>query len=515
MAQKNRDTWDAVTTKRMTTRRRPTVARMPLLTIVCHPDLSRVGDVALLTDLAEGAQQAISRLEPLFVPTTAREARALEDPFLSRRPLWLKVDKGGKYSIARDAQSPPVRLDGAPLGGRREITPDELHNGVVLNLAGRVLLLLHTTTVGPNKGEPELGLVGLSDQIRSLRSRIGLISQHQVPVLIRGETGVGKELVAQAIHQQSPRASQPLVAVNMAAIPPSTAVSQLFGHLPGSFTGARGRHRGYFGQADGGTLFLDEIGQTPTQIQGMLLRVLETGEVQPVGSTTTEKVDVRLIAATDADLDHSNFSTPLLHRISGFQVQVPPLRQRRVDIAPLLVHFLHQALEQVGAAHILDYHEHPWLTVPVVEHLLTYDWPGNARQLRNAARHLGLAHAGNPEAQLDADLAALLPVEEEPAIKAPQPRRPADIDHETLVEALRLNDWRLEPTATHLRISRTSLYAMIERDPLIRQAKDLNAQEITAAKVACNGDLRATARQLEVSLQALKRQMKALAMRHR
>src|SRR5262249_34932398 len=156
--------------------------------------------------------------------------------------------------------------------------------------------------------------------------------------------GTGKELVARAIHESGRRRGAVCLSVNMGAIPPSLATSELFGAVRGAYTGAVRDHLGYFQRAHGGTLFLDEIGETPPEVQVMLLRVLEPGEVQRVGSPQTQKVDVRLIAATDADLERAlhegRFRAPLLHRLSGYEIYIPPLRERRDDFGRLLFHFL-------------------------------------------------------------------------------------------------------------------------------------------------------------------------------
>src|SRR5262249_8032126 len=178
-------------------------------------------------------------------------------------------------------------------------------------------------------------------------------------------------------------------AINRAALPSSTAASELFGHSRGAFTGATHDHDGMFVRAHGGTLFLDEVGETPYDIQPALLRVLETGEVTPLGSSKSQMVDVRLGAATDADLElqisESGLREALFHRLAGYQLLVPPLRERRDDIGRLLLQFLRDELDSTGdLKRLLDQTDAPWLPASLVARLVRYSWPGNVRQLRNA-----------------------------------------------------------------------------------------------------------------------------------
>lgn len=205
------------------------------------------------------------------------------------------------------------------------------------------------------------------------------LAHSQVPVLITGETGTGKELVAQHIHHASGRKG-PFLAVNCGAISDHLAESELFGHEAGSFTGAAGRREGWFEAASGGTLFLDEIADLPLALQVKLLRVLEEGEVVRIGSRKPIAVDVRLIAATNANLEHAvslgRFRSDLLYRLNIAQAQVPALRERPGDILPLAQHFLRTHGERTGAAP-------PELSPAALAALLRYTWPGNIRELRN------------------------------------------------------------------------------------------------------------------------------------
>ena len=305
-------------------------------------------------------------------------------------------------------------------------------------------------------------------------------------MLVRGETGSGKELVARVIHDAGPRANSPYVVLNLGAIPSTLAASELFGHVDGAFSGARGRNEGYFGRADGGTLFLDEIGETPLDVQPTLLRALETGEVQQIGARGVRRVDVRLVAATDADLEvmarTGGFRAPLIYRLATHEIRIPPLRERRDDIGRLLRHFLVAELTAVGRVDELRRPppEDPWLPGPVVERLACYSWPGNVRQLRNVARYLA-GMPGSP-APNDSGLTRLL-ADEAPATPpptkaaaAPPPitsrrARPSDLDDGQVAAALARHDYRLGPAAKELGISRPSLNGLVEKHPILRRAR--------------------------------------------
>jgi DNA-binding NtrC family response regulator len=209
------------------------------------------------------------------------------------------------------------------------------------------------------------------------------------PVLIQGETGTGKELVAMAVHRISPRASGPFVAVNCGAIPESMLESELFGHERGAFTGASSRHRGRFEQASGGTLFLDEIGEMPVQFQVRLLRVLEERAIQRIGGEQPIPVDVRIVAATHRDLHEDVqaglFRQDLFYRLDVLQIRLPPLRKRRQDILLLANHFLQRTLEEMGQTQ-----QAPIFTPQAEALLLAYSWPGNIRELRNSMTRLAV-----------------------------------------------------------------------------------------------------------------------------
>jgi two-component system nitrogen regulation response regulator GlnG len=234
-------------------------------------------------------------------------------------------------------------------------------------------------------------MIGKAPAMQEVFRSIGRLAGSSMTVLITGESGTGKELVAQALHQHSPRADKPFVALNTSAIAAELLESELFGHEKGSFTGADARRIGRFEQANGGTLFLDEIGDMSPALQTRLLRVLAESEFYRVGGQTSIKVDVRVIAATNQDLaravKESRFREDLYHRLNVIRINTPPLRQRREDIPLLLKHYLAEAASELTtAAKSID--------AEALESLQAYDWPGNVRQLVNASRRLTVTAPG-------------------------------------------------------------------------------------------------------------------------
>ncbi len=223
-------------------------------------------------------------------------------------------------------------------------------------------------------------IIGTSPALKHMLSQVEAVAQTPASVLILGESGVGKELVARAIHARSPRTDEPLVKVNCASIPKDLFESEFFGHVRGAFTGAHRDRVGRFQLADGGTIFLDEIGEIPLELQGKLLRVLQESEFERVGDDVTRTVDVRVIAATNRDLqelvDNGEFREDLYYRLSVFPIHVPPLRRRMEDVVQLAQHFLDKTCRDFGRKPFR-------LTNRQVAAIRAYDWPGNVRELKN------------------------------------------------------------------------------------------------------------------------------------
>ena len=236
---------------------------------------------------------------------------------------------------------------------------------------------------------PAAGIIGASAATKNLRDTIAKVAPTDTPVLIRGESGTGKELVAAAIHNSSRRSGKPFIVINCAAVPGPLIESEMFGHEKGSFTGAVQKKPGQFKLADGGSLFLDEIGELPVMLQSKLLRAIENGEFLPVGGTKPVRVDVRIIAATNRDLEKMEsegaFRSDLLYRLNVFPILIPPLRERKDDIAEIAAGFL-ESKGFHGAR----------LERAVEEKLISYSWPGNVRELRNILERATILAGGDP-----------------------------------------------------------------------------------------------------------------------
>jgi two-component system nitrogen regulation response regulator GlnG len=474
-------------TVRAPERAQRTARRSLLVTILCHPDLARVGAEARIS---EGPIE-ISRAAPIF-----GDGLPLADAHVSRRGLALRRD-GDRLVIIEGGT--PARVDGEPLAGTLTAALDPA--GVVIELADRVALLVHLGGP-PREPCPAYGILGENQAIQDLRLAIRRVADLDVPVLVRGETGSGKELVARALHAAGRRAAARFVPVNLAAVPPSLAAAEMFGAARGAFSGAAQDRRGWFEEADGGTLFLDEIGEAPPDVQATLLRVLETGEVTPVGSTSPRKVRVRVVAATDRDLEAAiaagSFRAPLLHRLAACELAVPPLRARRDDLGRLFVQFLRRELEALGER------EPPSIPASLIGALARHAWPGNVRELANVVRGMVLHRGERGDLHLPERLAA-----------APSPMagsRRGAVDEAALIAALAEHGWRPGAAARALGISKTTLYGLIDASPAIRKARDLSAEEIVAAREAAGGDLDATAASLRVSPRGLRLRLRELGL---
>jgi transcriptional regulator with GAF, ATPase, and Fis domain len=234
-------------------------------------------------------------------------------------------------------------------------------------------------------------LIGQSPSFEALTRSAKLVAATDVTVLIVGETGTGKEVLANALQMYSPRADKPFITLNCAALPEAIAESELFGHRRGSFTGAVSNQTGRLPAADGGTLFLDEVDSLSPPLQAKLLRFLETGEIQPVGETQTYNVDVRIIAATNADLhakiERGEFRKDLYYRLNVVPLEIPPLRDRMGDIALLLQHYMERFAREHGLAPAA-------FSKGALNRLCNYGWPGNVRELRNVCERLSILLAG-------------------------------------------------------------------------------------------------------------------------
>jgi two-component system nitrogen regulation response regulator NtrX len=319
--------------------------------------------------------------------------------------------------------------------------------------------------------ESRYEMVGSSFQIRHVLERIERVAPTEARVLITGENGTGKELVARAIHRLSQRSEGPFVEVNCAAIPSELIESELFGHIKGSFTGAVSDRAGKFEQADGGTLFLDEVGDMSLAAQAKVLRALEQGVVTRVGGAKAIRVDVRVVAATNKDLpveiEAGRFREDLFYRLNVVPIHVPPLRERREDIPMLVRHFV----EHMARADRVTPRR---FTEDAVRRLAALDWPGNVRELRNTVERLLILSGGDEVRGEDVDLlvgqggggsglgAELLTAETFGDFKEHAERA-------FILQKLRENDWNVSETARKIDMPRSNLYKKIEKYRMVRE----------------------------------------------
>ncbi len=437
-------TADAVTDARF--ERAASIVGMNLRSVVCVPLLA--GDVALGAVYLDDADRA-----------GAFDARdvALLEAFAAQAALALQHCRQRKEAADR----------------RREAVR-QARRAERLNERLRKVLKKRTTALRQAREDlvkqaDELSLkysyeqiVGRSAAMRDVLRLVDRVTDLSLPVLIVGESGTGKELIARAIHFNGPRRRARIVGENCGAVPETLMESEFFGYVRGAFTGAVRDHPGLFEQADKGTLFLDEVGETSLEMQKKLLRVLEEGEVRRVGGKASIPVDVRIVSATNRDLGEmrkdGRFRDDLYYRLAGVVIALPPLRDRKDDLEPLVAHFLCEGAEgPVGAPPVVE--------PATMELLLAYDWPGNVRELRNEIRRIAALHGGS----------TIRPEHLSPRITAyrpPDPERVAGRELRTLVEdlerrvlraTLQRHGWNKSRASEELGLSRLGLRKKLER----------------------------------------------------
>jgi len=309
-------------------------------------------------------------------------------------------------------------------------------------------------------GDHEIVFTG--EAMKKVMAQVDRVAPTETRVCILGETGTGKELVARALHEKSPRKSGPFVAINCAAVPAELIESEMFGHEKGSFTGATARHVGKFEQADHGTLFLDEIGDMPLAMQAKLLRVLEEGEIERIGTSKPTPVDVRVVVAThrnlEAQVHDGKFRQDLFHRIYVFPIILSPLRERREDIPALITHFAAQVCAQNAWKPVA-------FTPTAVECLQQYSWPGNVRELRNMVERIMLLASSN---EVDAGTveSVLTPSTTQTRTSVgsgPLANRVENFEREVILAELRRANYHITNAAKSLGLERSHLYKKAEQ----------------------------------------------------
>ena len=325
--------------------------------------------------------------------------------------------------------------------------------------------------------DPQAGIVAESPAMQDLLETVARVGPKDVTVLLRGETGTGKELIASLLHARSARSAGPMVRFNCAALPEELAEAELFGHARGAFTGAERTRAGFFSIANGGTVVLDEVGELSPAIQAKLLRVLQEGEIQQVGAGRTERVNVRVIACTNRDLAaegrRGRFRKDLYYRLAVVELTVPPLRDHREDIPAMARYFARQYGERFGSPDVR-------LSPALLNALARHDWPGNVRQLENAiARMVAVSGSGG----IDVDALDGIPLRSiQAASEAPRPAGPlslhdqvAAFERRIIAQALSAAAGNRSRAARLLGLSRTTLFDRLRKYDLTAAAADTDA----------------------------------------
>lgn len=493
--------------------------------IMSHPLLERVGHYYFFPLKSENSFFDINRTTPVFSPSSM----PLADPYINRTGLRIHYQDNDNICISKQNPNLALVADKQPVYDSITFKRSQLINGVILQLNQRVCLLLKICpTVQPVDHQRFL-MFGLSHSLNQVCQHIAFLSPINEPVLIRGATGTGKELVARAIVQNSPRRDKPFISVNLAALSPGLAAAELFGSSKGAYTGAQKQRNGFMQAADGGTLFLDEIGEANSEVQAMLLRVLETGELFPVGSIVPMQVDVRIIAATDAMLDQliskEKFKAPLLYRLANFELNLENLAARKQDISLLFVHFTKEISQELNIEPPQNLLESCWLPSQLMQQLLDYHWPGNIRELRNVVRQIIISAHNSPVLSLPDDIAEKLsqpqqsesqsqPAPSEQSID-PKPaktkRKPATISQDELLDTLTQCSFEVSKTADALNTSRASIYQLMKQFKLPNIA-DVSDQQIRIL-LEQHQDIEVVAKHLQVSQSSLRRRLNQLALK--
>jgi len=475
------------------------------LTIVWHPDLGRVGE-QFVGSIDSGVVE-LSRFAPLF-RRPGLDGLALGHGGISRDPVRIVRDNTDAIAIHPSAGRMVLELNGNEIRQTCYLSAQQIDAGQILGLGRTILVCLHWIRCLPKNNSAD-GFLGVGSAAILARDQIHQVATTDLPVLILGETGTGKEIAARAIHALSKRKAKRLVTVNMATLNESLAVADLFGSVKGAYTGAQSARKGLFTESESSTLFLDEIGNTPYSVQPMLLRVIEGGDYRPLGAQQDLHSTARLIAATDQALGSTIFNQALLRRLESYVIHLPPLRARREDIGVLITHILNRDALVHGSS--ID------LPVPLVAQFARYDWPGNIRQLAHALQRAMLALRSGEVPHFD----NLIKVPQEssgqitatnglPAGAAQHKKKPADLSEQDVLCAMENNHWFIQAAAQELGISRPSMYKLLRAHTQIRPIEKISEEEIKQTMKLCGGLVENCAAHLKTPTESLRRYLRTL-----
>ena len=425
------------------------------------------------------AGKALADRKPCVLdPLKPKEPRFREEPLLAAYgygslvsfPLVFEGEQLGTLDIAHPPREGLLACCFEVARQVAHLVAIALHNSLMVEEVQRLNRLLGKENALLKEEirqiKREARYVAESPQMKEVVERIRLVAPSTTTVLIRGETGTGKEGLARMVHEFSPRFNAPFVPVNLGAIPEGLVESELFGHEKGAFTGANRRRQGRFEQADGGTIFLDEVGDAPPSVQVRLLRVLQERVVERVGGTEAVTVDVRVVAATNRNLEEmvarGTFRADLYYRLDVVTIRIPPLRERREDIPLLAEHFAAKHGRVEGAT----------VSPAARELMAVYDWPGNVRELENALERALIFHRGDAIGLADLPETIRVPrVREAAGLPVSLPESGLsleEVEKELILRALQKHDWNQSRAARYLGITRHTLLYRMEKHNIVR-----------------------------------------------
>jgi two-component system nitrogen regulation response regulator GlnG len=489
------------------------------LTIAWHSNVARIGDQFIGTT-SEGLIE-LSRFMPAFRAISS-EQLPIGHGGVSRDPVRIVRDANDGITICPPKSRMTVELNGKEIQDAFYLSTEQVEAGVILGLGRAVYICIHWMRCLP-KHNPVEGFLGVGSAAIMARDLIRLAASSDTTVLLLGETGTGKEVAAQGIHNLSKRSHLKMVSVNMAALNESLAAADLFGATKGAYTGAQAARNGFFYEAQNSTLFLDEIGNTPNNVQPMLLRVLENGDYRPLGATRDMRSTARLITATDQDLYASSFNHALVRRLESFVIRLAPLRARREDIGLLMIHILqHSDVIGVDPAQI---------PTKLLSDILNYEWPGNIRQLSHVFKRalLSLQMGGSPQlidlvetpkvAISDSvtlrNLAQPAPINFDDTITTATPserKKLSELTEQDVINAMEKHRWTIQYAAQELGISRPSMYKLIEAHSQIRRIEQIPIEEIRLKMAQTDNDVDECASRLKTPSEALRRHLRGLGL---
>jgi PAS domain S-box-containing protein len=453
--------------------------------------LENLAEGVLITNHESRIVYANSRVEEITGYRREEILGGVSYKILTPRENWPAMEKRLKERLSGKTENYEhqlIRKDGETHWVSVKATPYRNCRGEIIGTVGAISCIQRQKDLEEEneyladeiRAQMNFGqLIGSGPGLGKVLEQIRMVAATRANVLILGESGVGKELVARAIHEHSERKARPMVRVNCASIPKELFESEFFGHARGAFTGAIRDRAGRFELADGGTLFLDEIGEIPPDLQGKLLRVLQEGQFERVGEDRTRTVDVRVVAASNRDLlaeaRSGRFRIDLYYRLSVFPIEVPPLRERQEDIGTLAEHFVQQAAQRMGVPP-------PRLLRTHVRELTDYDWPGNVRELQNVIERAVIrAPARGGRLEFDLEPRGVVPTRLPAPRLAPTGPNPEIADtlepgetlndlkrreHEVILRALEQSRWKIygvDGAAAYLRLKPTTLASRMRK----------------------------------------------------